>query len=74
MPEELVPHWGNYKKLLSFQKAECIYDLTYYFCRNFLRKNDRTVDQMIQAARSGKQILLRVVRRHRLPAKWKSSF
>lgn len=55
MPEELVPHWGNYKKLLSFQKAECIYDLTYYFCRNFLRKNDRTVDQMIQAARSGKQ-------------------
>lgn len=32
-----------------------IYRLTYFFCQNFLSKGDRTIDQMIQAARSGKQ-------------------
>lgn len=46
---------GNYRKLYSYQKAEAIYDITYYFCHHFLRKYDRTIDQMIQAARSGKQ-------------------
>jgi len=53
--EKLIPHKGNYRKLISYQKAECIYDITYYFCSHFLRKGDRTVDQMVQAARSGKQ-------------------
>ena len=46
---------GNYKNLYSYQKAETIYDITFYFCHNYLRKGDRTVDQMVQAARSGKQ-------------------
>jgi four helix bundle suffix protein len=46
---------GNYKKLLAYQKAECIYDITYYFAHTYLEKGDRTIDQMIQAARSGKQ-------------------
>lgn len=32
-----------------------IYEITYCFCRRFLAKGDRTIDQMIQAARSGKQ-------------------
>jgi four helix bundle suffix protein len=32
-----------------------IYEITYRFCQRFLSKNDRTVDQMVQAARSGKQ-------------------
>ena len=47
----------NYRTLLAFQKAECIYDITYYFTHRFLKFNDRTIDQMIQAARSGKQNL-----------------
>jgi four helix bundle suffix protein len=51
----LIPKTGDYKKLLTYKKAEIIYDLTYYFCQNYLSKGDRTVDQMIQAARSGKQ-------------------
>lgn len=39
-----------------YQKSEVIYQLTYAFCRRFLPPyGDRTVDQMIQAARSGKQ-------------------
>ena len=46
---------GNYKALLVYQKAECIYDLTYHFVHRFLSHSDRTQDQMIQAARSGKQ-------------------
>jgi four helix bundle suffix protein len=53
-PGFLPPH-GNYEELLSYQKAEVIYDLTYRFCRRFLDSRDRTVDQMVQAARSGKQ-------------------
>ena len=51
----LIQKTGDYKKLLTYKKAEIIYDLTYYFCQNYLSKGDRTVDQMIQAARSGKQ-------------------
>lgn len=50
-----IPTHGNYHELISYQKAEVVYDLTFRFCRSFLNKSDRTVDQMIQAARSGKQ-------------------
>lgn len=50
----LPPH-GNYRELKSFQKAEIVYDITYRFCGRFLRRGDRTIDQMVQAARSGKQ-------------------
>ncbi|MBR2360376.1 MAG: four helix bundle suffix domain-containing protein [Bacteroidaceae bacterium] len=46
---------GNYRDLIAFQKAECIYDITHYFCHRYLSKGDRTIDQMVQAARSGKQ-------------------
>ena len=47
---------GDYKNLIVFQKAECIYGITCYFVEHYLpRTGDRTVDQMKQAARSGKQ-------------------
>ena len=47
---------GDYKRLIAFQKTECIYDITLYFVSHYLPKiGDRTVDQMVQAARSGKQ-------------------
>ena len=55
---ELIPNTGNYKKLLSYQKADVIYQITFDFCSRFLSKGDRTVDQMIQAARSGKQNII----------------
>jgi four helix bundle protein len=54
-PPGFIPPHGNYRELLSYQKAEVIYDITFRFCQRFLSKGDRTVDQMIQAARSGKQ-------------------
>ena len=54
VPGFIPPH-GNYKTLLSYRKAEIVYDLTFRFCHRFLARGDRTIDQMIQAARSGKQ-------------------
>ncbi|HEX7154116.1 MAG TPA: four helix bundle suffix domain-containing protein [Thermoanaerobaculia bacterium] len=50
-----IPPHGNYRNLLSYRKAEIVYDVTVHFCERFLEKRDRTVDQMVQAARSGKQ-------------------
>lgn len=46
---------GNYEDLLCYKKAVCVYDVTYYFAHKYLQKGDRTIDQMVQAARSGKQ-------------------
>lgn len=51
----IIPAHGNYQELLSYQKAVVVYDLTFRFCQRFLARGDRTVDQMVQAARSGKQ-------------------
>lgn len=45
----------SYRNLYAFQKAEAVYDLTYLFLQKHIAKNDRTYDQMLQAARSGKQ-------------------
>lgn len=56
--DRLLPPRGDYHTLLSFQKAEIVYDITFRFCHKFLSKGDRTVDQMIQAARSGKKNIL----------------
>lgn len=50
-----IPKHGGYQNLLSYKKAEIIYDGTVYFCNRFFTKYDRTKSQMIQAARSGKQ-------------------
>src|SRR5262245_59463349 len=55
MPEHFIPPHGGYHNLLSYRKAEIVYDATVFFCARFLEKRDRTYDQMIQAARSGKQ-------------------
>ncbi|MCC6487711.1 MAG: four helix bundle protein [Candidatus Hydrogenedentes bacterium] len=51
----MLPPRGDYRTLLTYQKSEVVYLLTYRFCQRFLAKGDRTVDQMVQAARSGKQ-------------------
>jgi len=49
---------GDYRTLLSFPKAEVVYDITFRFAHKFLSKGDRTIDQMIQSARSGKKNIL----------------
>ncbi len=48
------PH-GGYRNLKSYQNAEIIYDATAAFCKRFVDRRSRTHDQMVQAARSGKQ-------------------
>ena len=57
-PESFIPPHGGYEALLSFQKARIIYDGTVKFCERFVDRRSRTTDQMIQAARSGKQNIL----------------
>ncbi|HYG36463.1 MAG TPA: four helix bundle suffix domain-containing protein [Clostridia bacterium] len=54
----IIPPHGGYEKLLSYQKALVVYDATLYFCNRFIDKRSRTHDQMVQAARSGKQNIL----------------
>ena len=54
-PQPFLTHGGSYKNLIAYQKAECVYDVTFYFAHHYLEKSDRTIDQMVQAARSGKQ-------------------
>ena len=58
MHEKFIPKHGGYKNLLSYQKSVIVYDATVYFCKRFISKFDRTYDQMIQAARSGKQNII----------------
>ena len=53
-PQRLRPS-GGYRELRSFQAATVIYDATVSFCSRFLDPRSRTVDQMVQAARSGRQ-------------------
>ncbi|MCF3110982.1 four helix bundle suffix domain-containing protein [Niabella sp. CC-SYL272] len=50
-----IPAHGGYRNLITFQKTEIIYDGTVFFCNRYFGKYDRTKEQMIQAARSGKQ-------------------
>ena len=54
----LLPPRGDYHTLISYQKSVVIYEITFRFCRRFLARGDRTVDQMVQAARSGKQNII----------------
>lgn len=53
-PEHLRPS-GGYRTLRSFQVTTIIYDATVSFCERFLDPRSRTIDQMVQAARSGRQ-------------------
>ncbi len=50
-----IPVHGGYQNLIAYQKSEIVYDGTVYFTGRFFTKPDRTIGQMVQAARSGKQ-------------------
>ena len=55
MNSGLIPPHGGYRELKSFQQAELVYDATVKFCDRFIDRRSRTHDQMVQAARSGRQ-------------------
>jgi restriction system protein len=52
---KLIPPHGGYSELQSYQMSEIVYDATVAFCGRFISIRSRTHDQMVQAARSGKQ-------------------
>lgn len=54
-PHKKLRPSGGYRKTASFQTTTLIYDATVWFCEKFLDSRSRTVDQMVQAARSGRQ-------------------
>ena len=58
MTQRFIPKHGAYEELLSYRKAVIVYDGTVCFCTRFMDRRDRTVDQMVQAARSGKQNII----------------
>jgi len=55
MPDSFIPPHGGYQDLQSYKRSQVVYDATVKFCADLLDRRDRTVDQMVQAARSGKQ-------------------
>ena len=55
MNNALIPAHGGYRALKSFHNAELVYDCTVKFCDRFIDRHSRTHDQMVQAARSGRQ-------------------
>jgi hypothetical protein len=69
--ETFIPPHGGYAGLLAYQKALIVYQGTPRFCKSFLEKRDRTVDQMVQAARPGSKILPKQARLQALPRKRK---
>lgn len=54
----LIKSQGDHRKLICYRKAELIYDITYHFTNLAFARGDRTIDQMVQAARSGKQNII----------------
>ena len=56
--KDFIKAKGDYRNLIVYKKAECIYALSFHFAHRFLARGDRTVDQMVQAARSGKQNII----------------
>jgi four helix bundle suffix protein len=61
MPEKkkgFIPPHGGYQELLSYQKSLIVFDGTACFCKRWFDRFDRTIDQMVQAARSGKQNII----------------
>ena len=55
MNDKLIKQQGDHRNLICYRKAELIYDITYHFAYSAFERGNRTIDQMVQAARSGKQ-------------------
>jgi len=59
----------KYKYLLTYRYSEIIHDLTVQFCDKWIDFRSRTKDQMVQAARSGKQNIVEGVGQKQISAK-----
>ena len=54
-PDGFIDSHGGFRDLKSYQMSEIVYDGTLIFCDRWINRRSRTHDQMVQAARSGKQ-------------------
>jgi len=54
-PDGVIDPHGGFRELKSYQMSEIVYDATAAFCDRWISRRSRTHDQMVQAARSGKQ-------------------
>ncbi len=54
-PDGFIDPHGGFRNLKSYQMSEIVYDATVVFCDRWIGRRSRTHDQMVQAARSGKQ-------------------
>jgi restriction system protein len=54
-PDGFIDPHGGFRELKSYQMSEIVYDATAAFCDRWISRRSRTHDQMVQAARSGKQ-------------------
>jgi four helix bundle suffix protein len=54
-PDGFIDPHGGFRNLKSYQMSEIVYDATVAFCDRWIGRRSRTHDQMVQAARSGKQ-------------------
>ncbi len=54
-PDGFIDPHGGFRTLKSYQMSEIVYDGTAVFCDRWIGRRSRTHDQMVQAARSGKQ-------------------
>ena len=54
-PNNILRKQRNWNTLHFYQKTQVLYQLTFDFTARYLKRGDRTIDQMVQAARSGKQ-------------------
>ena len=54
----LIRPQGDHRNLICYRKAELIYDITCHFAYSAFERGNRTIDQMVQAARSGKQNII----------------
>ena len=54
----LIRPQGDHRNLICYRKAELIFDITYHFAYSAFERGNRTIDQMVQAARSGKQNII----------------
>jgi hypothetical protein len=66
-----IPPHGGHAGLVAYKKALIVFQGTCRFCERFLEKRDRTVDQMVQAARSGKQNIVEASKSPERPKKRK---
>lgn len=74
MTQGFIPPHGGYRNLLSYRKAEIVYDATVWFCQRYIDGRSRTRDQMVQVVRSGKQNLVEGSQARAPRKRWKSSW